>query len=111
VSRPITLTVGVLVVAAVSAHDEEELRNLAVIRQPGCTAMAFVLDKAAFAGADDAPDDAHEPDHPHGAGREAARLGRVLGDAGWQITVVGPQSSIPAAWEGVRVGRGTVRSA
>lgn len=103
---------GVLVVAAVSAHDEEELRNLAVIRQPGCTAMAFVLDKAAFAGADEAPDDApDELDHPHGAGREAARLGRVLGDAGWQITVVGPQSSIPAAWEGVRVGRGTVRSA
>jgi uncharacterized protein (DUF58 family) len=85
---------GVLVVAAVVAHDEQELRDLAVIRQPGSTAMAFVLDREAFGRAEtDVEADPH---------RRSARLRQVFDDAGWRSTLVGPQHSVAGAWEELR---------
>lgn len=84
---------GVLVIAAVAAHDEQELRNLAVIRQPGSTAMAFVLDREAFqrGSAEDRPS------------QGTVELDGVLADAGWQTTVVNPSTGIASAWELMRL--------
>lgn len=80
---------GVLVVAAVSAHDEGELRHLASIREPGSAAYALVLDGSARES---------EP-----AGPAATTLVRdTLGQAGWSTVTVSPRSSIPGAWEDLR---------
>ena len=75
---------GVLVVAAVVAHDEEALRGLAAIRQPGSRALAFVLDPARFGGSS-----TDEP--PTG----------VLADAGWRSVVVGSHTDVAHAWAAI----------
>ena len=77
---------GVLVVAAVVAHDELDLRTLAAIRQPGSRALAFVLDPTRF-GAD-----------PPSRGQAPTA---VLADAGWRTVVCGAQTEIPLAWAGL----------
>lgn len=90
-----TFTVGgVLVVAAVAAHDEQELRELAAIRQPGSSAMALVLDREAFG----------RPETDAGAAphQRSSRLRQVFSDAGWMSTLVGPQHSVAGAWEELR---------
>ena len=80
-------TSGVLVVAAVVAHDEEALRELAAIRQPGSRALAFVLDPARFGGS--AASDKGDP------------LTTVLADSGWRTVVVGPHTEVPRAWAAI----------
>ncbi|GAA1142172.1 DUF58 domain-containing protein [Ornithinicoccus hortensis] len=81
---------GVLVVAAVVAHDEQEVRNLAAIRQPGNTAMAFVLDRSAF-----------DAGSPTGTTRDTGTLALegVLSESGWQTALVGPADPVAGAWE------------
>ena len=81
---------GVLVVAAVVAHDEEGLRDLAAVRQPGSRALAFVLDPARF-GAE-------------GGTSEGAT--RTLADAGWRTVVCGPHTEIAHAWVAIGAGAG-----
>ncbi len=76
---------GVLAVAAVVAHDADQLRHLAGIREPGSRALAFVLDRKAFRGAT-------VPQRT-----QTARSG-VLADAGWQTVPCTPQTPIPTAW-------------
>ena len=92
---------GALVVAAVVASDDEALRTLAAIRQPGSRALAFVLDPTAFGGGqrradgrargDRAPD--QHTDRDHGASPTA-----ILAEAGWRTVVVGPHTEIASAW-------------
>lgn len=85
---------GVLVVAAVVAMDDHDLRALASIRQPGSRALAFVLDPLRF-------------------GATRARRGGdpagVLAQAGWRTVACGPHTEIPQAWtalgESQHVGR------
>ncbi|SOC51994.1 DUF58 domain-containing protein [Ornithinimicrobium cerasi] len=81
---------GVLVVAAVVADDEDALRNLAAIRQPGSRAMAFVLDPVKFGGT-----------ARRSGGRDVQAPTTTLADSGWQTVVVGPHTEIPAAWVSV----------
>lgn len=81
-------TSGVLVVAAVMAYDEDALRELAAIRQPGSRAMAFVLDPVRFGGAERTDE-------------EQARLTTVLADSGWRTVVVGGHTDMPRAWAAV----------
>lgn len=79
---------GVMVVAAVVAHDESALRELASTRQPGSRALAFVLDPGKFGGdrtASEAPT-------------------AVLADAGWRTVVCGPHTEIPLAWASLGTG-------
>lgn len=78
---------GVMVVAAVMAHDEEALRGLGSTRQPGSRALAFVLDPAKFGG---------DP------GREAPT--GALADMGWRTVVCGPHTEIPLAWASLGTG-------
>ncbi|QFG68132.1 DUF58 domain-containing protein [Ornithinimicrobium pratense] len=90
---------GVLVVAAVVAHDEEDLRALASIRQPGSRALAFVLDPSRFGGTPRSDGRATRPSGAAGA----------LAQAGWRTVECGPHTEIPQAWaalgESAQVGR------
>lgn len=83
---------GVLVVAAVMAHDEEEIRKLAVIRQPGSSALAFVLDPRSFAagGSADTPSE------------EARAAELLLSSSGWQTAIVTRSTGVSEAWEQAR---------
>ncbi len=80
---------GVLAVAAIVAHEAEDIRHLATIREHGSTAVAFVLDRSRF-GADltTAPQDSSQP----------PPQSRVLGEAGWTTVVCTSRTSIQSAW-------------
>lgn len=117
-------TGGVLVVAAVVAHDEEALRTLAAIRQPGSRAMAFVLDPEKFGsraggrrsggargegrrgdrrrGDDDGDNDA-TTGAQDGAQDRRHRVAPtvLLADSGWQTVVVGPHTEVGRAWTAI----------
>ncbi|WP_109474358.1 DUF58 domain-containing protein [Ornithinimicrobium cavernae] len=88
---------GVLLISVVVAHDEAELRNLAAVREPGSAAMAMVLDPAAFTGGG-----SNDRDRAT-AGAHTA----LLTQAGWQTVLVGPEHSVPGAWEQLRATRRT----
>ena len=88
---------GVLLISVVVAHDKDELANLAAVREPGSAAMALVLDPEAF----------RRGDPGEGKGAEAIRHTQILTQAGWQTVLVGPQDSVPAAWESLRATRRT----
>lgn len=83
---------GVLVIAAVVAHDKEEIRSLAMIRQPGSSAMALLLDPHSFAsgGSSDQASD------------QAKGMEVLLSSAGWQTALVTRSLAIPEAWERAR---------
>ncbi len=81
---------GVLAVAALVAHDAQDIRHLATIREHGSTAVAFVLDRAAFGG------DVAEP-APENSSRPPSQS-RVLGEAGWTTAVCAPGTSVEWAW-------------
>lgn len=87
---------GVLVVAAVVAQDEEALRGLGGIRQPGSRALAFVLDPHRFGV-------------PGPAG--GAELTGVLAEAGWRSVTCGPQTEVAAAWQALGESRAVGRPA
>ena len=102
---------GALVVAAVVASDEDSLRTLAAIRQPGSRALAFVIDPARFAGRAGekvAGTGRGGERSDRGAERGAGRSGSqgesptaILADAGWRTVVVGPQTDIARAWAAI----------
>lgn len=86
---------GVLLIAAVVAHDTTELAHLAAVREPGSAAMAIVLDPNDFrAGGSGVPEKA-----------AAARHTAVLTQAGWQTVLVGADDSVPGAWQQLRASR------
>lgn len=88
---------GVLVVAAVVAHDEQALRGLGSIRQPGSRALAFVLDPSAFGST--------------ARGAEQPDLGGVLAEAGWRTVRCAPHTEITAAWHALGESRAVGRPA
>lgn len=79
---------GALVVAAVVASDEESLRTLAAIRQPGSRALAFVIDPEKFGGSRGEAGDESSPTS-------------TLADAGWRTVVVGPHTEVAQAWAAI----------
>lgn len=84
---------GVLLIGAVVAHDQVELRHLAAVREPGSTAQVFVLDPTSFA-------------HGSRESEDERQVARQHADqfiqAGWQTTLVGPDDSVPAAFAVLR---------
>ncbi|HKJ11959.1 MAG TPA: DUF58 domain-containing protein [Ornithinimicrobium sp.] len=85
---------GVLAVAAVVDHDAEEMRHLAAIREPGSTAVAFVLERGSFA---------HDPARARRAesaeaGFEPERPARVLEEAGWSTARCASEADLAPAW-------------
>lgn len=99
---------GVLVVAAVVAHDDQDLRALAAIHQPGSRALAFVLDPEKF-GAEKSGTERSGA----GTAKDASRhdVTGVLAEAGWRTVVCGPHTEIPLAWSAVSGARSLSRSA
>jgi len=107
---------GVLAVAVVVAHDAEQLRHLAGIREHGARAIAFALDRGSFAGVDpDAAQGAWTPESAQqeqtSAAAETPTSGRgqsgILTDAGWQIATCTPHTPIPQAWVTLQAGAST----
>ena len=84
---------GGVLVAVVVGHDEQALRRIAAVRQPGSTALALVLDGPAFAAGFGTADRSARA--PHG---DAAVAVDLLRAAGWRATTVGPADSVTAAW-------------
>ncbi len=83
---------GGLVVAILADHDEAVLRRVSQLRQPGCSALAFVLDTASFDG---------RVGRRRGSAEAAAD---VMRGAGWTATVVDAQATVAQMWDAA-VGR------
>ncbi|HET8601891.1 MAG TPA: DUF58 domain-containing protein [Segeticoccus sp.] len=78
---------GGVVIAVVADHDDDALRRLAAVRQPGSVGLAFVLDTASFRGI------AGEETSP-----SAAAASELLGGAGWSTEVVRTGQTVRSAW-------------
>jgi uncharacterized protein (DUF58 family) len=99
-AHPVTASGG-LVVAILAARDEETLRQVASLRQPGGSGLAIVLDTATFA---DGP-----PGRSAGSGSTPGRGGRavaasasayaeLLHTAGWSVAVATQGDAVPDVW-------------
>lgn len=91
-AHPLTAGGGV-VIAVVGDRDEEALRRLAALRQPGSVGLAFVIDTASFHGTS-----AEAPSRARAVSDSAASLSQVLGSAGWTTQVVGNGRSVRSSW-------------
>lgn len=93
---------GGLLVAVVADHDEEAVRRLAALRNPGSVALAFVLDTDSFAqpaaalGAQPAPAPPTDPARPPNP--SVAMVIEVLRAAGWTTAPLRSGESIRQAW-------------
>jgi uncharacterized protein (DUF58 family) len=83
---------GGLVVALVADLDEEALRQVASLRQPGGSGLAVVLDTRSFAAGGGT---AGSPSAP---GAAAAAYADLLHTAGWSVTTVGDGDRLSDAW-------------
>jgi uncharacterized protein (DUF58 family) len=91
-AHPLT-SVGGLVIAIVTDHDEDVLRRIAALRQPGGTGLLFLLDTTSFAGG--------QPGPPADL---ALALAALVTAAGWSTCVVGSGMTITQAWDTVSAG-------
>lgn len=92
-AHPVTATGG-LVVAVVADRDEEVLRQVASLRQPGGTGLALVLETATFGGSG----------HTRGSGatgtaQPADAFVEMLQLAGWTARPVRAGEPVAEAWE------------
>ncbi len=83
---------GVLLISVVVAHDRAELSNLAAVREPGSSALAMVID----------PDAYRSDQQGAGHSEQSRRHTEILRQAGWQTVLVGPEDSVPGAWQQLR---------
>ncbi|USQ77448.1 DUF58 domain-containing protein [Ornithinimicrobium cryptoxanthini] len=83
---------GVLLISVVVAHDRAELSNLAAVREPGSSALAMVID----------PDAYRSDQSGAGHSEQSRRHTEILRQAGWQTVLVGPEDSVPGAWQQLR---------
>lgn len=91
-AHPLT-SAGGLVIAIVTDHDEDVLRRIAALRQPGGTGLLFLLDSASFA-----PGRARPPSE------QARALALLVAAAGWSTCVVGSGMTVAQAWGNVSAG-------
>src|SRR5665811_2242861 len=83
---PLT-SVGGLVIAIVTDHDEDGLRRIAALRQPGGTGLLFLLDSTSFARG-----------RPGPPTEKTLGLAALATAAGWNICIVGSGVTVPEAW-------------
>jgi hypothetical protein len=99
-AHPVTASGG-LVVAVLADRDEESLRQVASLRQPGGSGLAIVLDTATFA---DSPGGAHTSsgrgDGARGrpVGPSASAYAELLHTAGWSVAVARQGDGVPEVW-------------
>lgn len=90
-AHPVTSSGG-LVIAVVTALDEDLARQVAALRQPGGTGLALVLDAASFAA----------QGKPAAHRLEPACVA-VLRSAGWTAVVVRADEGVASAWTALAV--------
>ena len=84
---------GGLVVALLADHDEEVLRRVASLRQPGGSGLAVVLDTSSFGQGAGRPGRT-----PAEGGSAAAAYADLLHTAGWSVTTVREGQRLADAW-------------
>ena len=96
-AHPVTASGG-LVVAILADRDEESLRQVASLRQPGGSGLAIVLDTATFA--DGSRSGTHTTDRrgPRTIGASASAYAELLHTAGWSVAVAAQGDRIPEVW-------------
>ena len=85
-AHPLT-SAGGLVIAVVTDHDEDTLRSVAALRQPGGTGLLLLLQSATFAGP-----------VPPSADSRAEALAGIAAAAGWSTTVIRSGTGIGSVW-------------
>jgi uncharacterized protein (DUF58 family) len=91
-ANPIT-SAGGLVIAVATDHDEDVLRRIAALRQPGGTGLLLLLDSSSFADA-----------RPGPPADRALALAGLVSSAGWSTYLVGSGTSVAQAWDTVSAG-------
>ena len=88
-AHPLT-SAGGLVIAIVTDHDEDVIRRIAALRQPGGTGLLFLLDSRSFArGRPGPPTD------------QTLGLASLVAAAGWSTCLVGSGLTVAQAWDTV----------
>ena len=88
-AHPLTAAGG-LVVAIITDHDEDVLRRIAALRQPGGTGRLFLLDSTSFA-----------PGEPRPPTDQTLALAGLVAAAGWSTCIVGSGMTVAQAWDTV----------
>lgn len=89
---------GGLVVAVVADRDEEALRHVASLRQPGSRGLALVLDTSSFGSAQG----------PRSSSR-AETFAELLHTAGWSATVVQAGTRVADVWSDLTARKAALR--
>jgi uncharacterized protein (DUF58 family) len=104
-AHPVTASGG-LVVAILADRDEETLRQVASLRQPGGSGLAIVLDTASFADGSGNPRTASRSSRSsrtpvpetRSVAASATAYGELLHTAGWSVAVAARGDAIPEVW-------------
>ena len=91
---PLT-SAGGLVIAVATDHDEDTLRRIASLRQPGGTGLLLLVEAATFAG----------PAPPSSDSR-AESLAGLVAAAGWSTVVVRAGTGVGAVWSALTASSG-----
>ena len=86
---------GGLVIAVATDHDEDTLRRIASLRQPGGTGLLLLVEAATFAG----------PAPPSSDSR-AESLAGLVAAAGWSTVVVRAGTGVGAVWSALTASSG-----
>jgi uncharacterized protein (DUF58 family) len=86
-AHPLT-SAGGLVIAIVTDRDEDVLRRIAALRQPGGTGLLFLLDSTSFTRGRPGPPAA-----------QTLGLTALVAAAGWSTCVVGSGMTVAQAWD------------
>ncbi|GAA1905364.1 DUF58 domain-containing protein [Lapillicoccus jejuensis] len=87
---------GGLVVAVLADRDEEAVRQVASLRQPGSTGLAVVLDTATFGDRDAGSASRADPGSP---GDDATAYADMLRIAGWHAVTVPAGQRVAGVWQ------------
>jgi hypothetical protein len=79
--------------AIVTDQDDAVLRRIAALREPGGTAMMFLLDSASFAR-----------QRPAATTDRTLALAAMMAATGWRTCVVGADMTVAQAWDTVSAG-------
>lgn len=91
---------GGMLMAIVTDQQDAVLRRIAALREPGGTAMMFLLDSASFAQR-----------RPAATTDNTLALAAMVAAAGWRTCVVGADMTVAQAWDTVSAGsEGMVRT-
>jgi uncharacterized protein (DUF58 family) len=96
---------GGLVVALLADQDEEVMRRVASLRQPGGSGLAVVLDTPTFGGFRAG----HGPAGSGGAGDAAAAYADLLHTAGWSVATVRDGDRLADVWAALTLRKVLVR--